>query len=252
LQLCLGCLFTWRLRRAMFDEVATPVPSLPGLKTATSGATSRPSERVWDDAFAWQAARLYCPPSPLFVRLLALVGLVVFGWMIFRVPTRNSFGIGFWLVFAMSAPGHVPSICVGHERRRNTIAALGVLPLGGRAIYEGWRRGSGPRKRESWIPSAICLAMMLWQSVPNAIGWLAVAVLAYYAFPPITFCEGLDVRPLTLRKGALFAILTVAIGTMIALFDLMVAGLITTVVACFFRPRALRLMDERFADVSAL
>jgi len=238
----LGVAATLRLRRNLFID--------PALAAQEGNlATTRSSRRVWEDALAWQAAELHCVPQSKN-RIFAWVTAAGMAVLTFLPSMGNSmiYAVGAWVIFSFATPGLAPATCAALERLHNTISSLALLPVGGKAIYDGWRRGGFVRRQEAWIAAGLGLLVLLWHQPLAAIGWAIAAVVAAYALPPIFFVESL--REQSNGRGVARAILGMGFYWSVQLVGILPAGIVTGLAALLYRPRAIRLMDELFDEAS--
>lgn len=252
LHLLVGATATFWLRRLLFIQAEPGTLLVAGLRKQAEPATTRPSRRVWDDALAWQAAVFHSGSTPRSPRilgwLLGAAALVISAqpWAL-RFPSSM---VGFWLVFALAAPGMVPATCVALERKHNTLSSLAMLPFGGRDIYAGWLRGNRSKRAGAWIAAGACFAVAVWQKPLEAPVWALAGLMGAFGLPPLAFLESLEGNENGRRVAA-----KIGLGICFALLasgaGILLTALTATLAACCYRPRAVRLMDRRFEAASA-
>ncbi|QDT53116.1 hypothetical protein Pan44_11310 [Caulifigura coniformis] len=239
--LMLGVAATFFLRRTLYVDPATGPGNVAG---------TRPSRRVWDDALAWQAAEYHCVPQKK-KRVIAWTIVVAMVCLTFLPSLSESmqYAVSVVMIFAFAAPGMAPATCSSLERLHNTISSLALLPLGGKAIYDGWKRGGAVRRAEGWIAAGLIFLGLMWNDPLAGMGWALAAVVAAYALPPIFFLESL--RELSNGRGVLRSMVGMGIYWSIQLVGVLPVGIVTSVAAILYRPRAIRMMDELFDEASA-
>jgi hypothetical protein len=161
-------------------EMATEQPPLT---KAERRSTTRPSRRVSDDPLAWQVCHIHSGTNAqtrtsAVVVTSIFVLVLVFGVFDEVVPRSMVLGVACGLSLVILA--FKPSDCFSREVKGKTLSTLALLPLDGREIYEGWRRGARRLARSTYVAVAaggILLSVIVPEAAPYVWMVLAFAVL---------------------------------------------------------------------------
>ena len=195
LHLILAFILLRMLAKTVFFNAGTEMATEePALTRAERRSNTRPSRRVSDDPLAWQACHIHAGTNPqtrtsAVVIASFFVLALAFGVIDEVVPRSLVIGVTCGMTLVILA--FKPSDCLSREVKAKTLSTLALLPLDGREIYEGWRRGARRLARSAYIAAAgggIILSIIVPEAAPFIWMVLAFAVLL---LPEVAFLSNL-------------------------------------------------------------
>lgn len=198
LHLAMAVVFLRMLARVVFFNVGTEIVTHePTATKAERKSTTRPSRRVPDDALAWQACHVHSAMSSearasavVFGSVCVLV--LAFGVIQDVIPRSLVIGVACGTTLVVLA--FKPSDCLSRELKGKTLSTLALIPLDGREIYEGWRRGARRLARPGYVAvvvGGILLSAINAEAAPYV--WM-VLVFAVLLLPEAAFLSNVLAR----------------------------------------------------------